>query len=100
MYASPIVLIFSRPCRAAKCVEGAEDLVEQLDDTGRLHPFGERREVDDVGEQDRHLLVGLGDHAGLALQPFRDRFREDVRRSPSDRANASSRARTANCSIR
>ena len=68
MYASPMVLIFSRPCRAASASNALKTLVKQRDDAGRLHPFGERCEVDDVGEQDRHLLVGLGDHAGLALR--------------------------------
>ena len=59
-------------------VEAAEDLVEHGDDPGRRFLGRERREVDDVGEQDRDLVVVVGDDAFSALQPVGDRTRQDV----------------------
>ena len=56
-------------------VEGAEDLVEDIDDALGRRALGERREVDDIGEEDRDLLVGLGDAFLVALQPLGDRPR-------------------------
>ena len=59
-------------------VEGAEDLVEDADDTLRRGPLGERREVDDVGEQDRHVGMALGDGPGVALEALGDGPGQDV----------------------
>ena len=59
-------------------VEPAEDLVEHGHDPRRRLAGRERREVDDVGEQDRDLLAVVGDDAFAALEAIGDRARQDV----------------------
>ena len=59
-------------------VEGTEDVVQDLDDLLRARPLGEGREVDDIGEEDGHVVVALRDHARLALQSRGDRRWQDV----------------------
>ena len=54
-------------------VEGTEDLVEDTDDALGSGALGERREVDDVGEHNRHVRVALGNDPGLALESLGDR---------------------------
>ena len=65
------------PVALGQPIEGAEDLVRDGHDAVRLGAFDERREVDDVGEQDRDIVVGFGDPALLALEAVGDRLRQD-----------------------
>jgi hypothetical protein len=48
-------------------IEGGEDLVEQRHDTLRPERGGERGEAGDVGEDDRRVVVALGNRAAGAL---------------------------------
>ena len=59
-------------------VETAEDIVEHGHHAGRRLLGREWREVDDVGEQDRHLVVVVGDDPFSGFQPIGDRARQDV----------------------
>ena len=56
----------------------AEEVVEHADDLGRWEAFRERREVDDVGEQDRRGAELVRDRPRLGLQPVGDRPGQDV----------------------
>ena len=59
-------------------VEVAEQVVEDADDLGGRQAFRQRREVDDVGEQDRRRAELVGDRLRLRLEPVGDRAGEDV----------------------
>ena len=51
------------PVPLGELVEVAEQVVEEADDLGRLQMLRHRREVDDVGEQDRRRAELVGDRA-------------------------------------
>jgi hypothetical protein len=61
-----------------QAIEGAEDLVEDADNALWRRLQREGREVDDVGEEDGHLGMRLGDDARRVLEPLGDRPRQDV----------------------
>ena len=66
------------PVPLGQLVEVAEQVVEIADHLGGREPLRPRREVDDVGEQDRCRRELVGDRLGLGLQPVGDRARQDV----------------------
>jgi hypothetical protein len=72
-----MVLIFCSPL-----VELREQLVQQRHRRLRRTVLGMRGEVDDVGEQDRHLRGGIGDESLPLLQPLGDRLGQDVPQEP------------------
>ena len=79
MYASPIVLIFSRPWRSASVVELGEDLVRASSTSsagGR--PRRQLGEADEVAEQHRHVRERVGDRCFAALEALADRLRQHV----------------------
>ncbi len=82
MYASPIVLIFSRPSRSASPSKALKISSRTPTTRSGAVPLREPREVDDVGEQDRDVVVALGDDPGLVLEPLGDRPRQDVEEEP------------------
>jgi hypothetical protein len=59
-------------------VEAREEAIEESYDLARVEAAGERSEVDDVREQDAHVVEMVGDRIGIGLQPLRDLGREDV----------------------
>ena len=59
-------------------VEVREQVVEETDDLGRLQAVRQRREVDDVGEQDRSRGELVRDRGSVGLEPLGDRPRQDV----------------------
>ena len=59
-------------------VEVREEVVEETDDLGRLQAVRQRREVDDVGEQDRGRGELVRDRGVVGLEPLGDRPRQDV----------------------
>jgi hypothetical protein len=65
-------------------VEAREEAIEEADNLACVEPARERREVDDVGEEDAHLVKVVGDRVRVGLQPLRDVGRErllSIRRS-------------------
>ena len=63
------------PVSLGQGVEVAEQVVEHADDLGRRQVLGMRREIDDVGEQDRRGGELVGDGLGLRLELLGDRAR-------------------------
>ena len=55
-----------------------EEMVEQADHLGRLEAVRHRREVNDVGEQDRSRGELVCDRGRVSLEPFGDGPRQDV----------------------
>jgi hypothetical protein len=66
------------PVAVGEVVEVREETVEQADDLGGLQTAAERREIDDVGEEDARRLELVGNRLAVALQPLDDLVREDV----------------------
>ncbi len=73
-----MVLIFSRPCCSASASKRGEQLIEQTDGFGWTQARGQRREPDQIGEQDRRVVESVGDRRLAALEPRGDSCREDV----------------------
>ena len=95
MYASPMVLIFSRPCRSASSSKALKTSSRTPTTRSGRRALGERREVDDVGEQHGDLVVALGDDARSRASSRSAIGRgRTLRRSRSELASAASRART------
>ena len=67
MYASPIVLIFSTPSAAQARVEGREQRVERGHQLADLEPRRDLGEPDEVAEDDRDVVVPVGDRAARPL---------------------------------
>src|SRR5439155_10817550 len=63
-------------------VELGEDFVQELDHLFRLELVGQRREADDVREEDRRCVVGVRDRTLAGLQARRDLAGKDVQQQP------------------
>ena len=66
------------PVALGQEVEVREQVVEDADHLGRTQPVRQRREVDDVGEQDRRGGELVGDGGAVGLELVGDRSRQDV----------------------
>ena len=66
------------PVALGQEVEVREQVVEEADHLGRLQAVRQRREVDDVGEQDRGRGELVRDRGAVGLEPLGDRARQDV----------------------
>ena len=78
MYASPIVLIFSRPCRSVSASKALK--ISSSTPTTRSGLVRSANGVKSAmsANRTRHVVVALGDDARVALQPLGDRPRQDV----------------------
>ena len=64
--------------RVDEGVEHAEYLVEEPDELLGIHRGRHRGEPDDIGEEQRHVVVAIGDQPFTGSDPIGDGLREDV----------------------
>jgi hypothetical protein len=65
-----------------QAVEHAEDVVEGRDEQARIHGIRYAGKPDDVGEEERDVLVAIGDQRLTGTEPVGDRLGQDVQEQP------------------
>ena len=88
-----------QPVALDEAVEDREDVVQDADQLVRRQRRRQPGELDDVGEQEGHVVEAVGDQRLAVPQPIGDRLGQDVQEQPLVLAGQALRSLTAVMSV-
>ena len=82
MYASPMVLTFSSRWRSTSASKAEKTSFSTPTSSAARERRGQSGELDDVGEEQGHVVEAIGDQRLAVAQSLRDRLGQDVQQQP------------------